>query len=309
MLEIRRILFPVDFSENSSKILPYVQSVSEKYNSIIYLLHVIEELPHWVSGEYIPHIPWDQYRKEAFKGAERILDKICKEELQGCPNFQRKIYTGYPAQEILKTIESESIDLVIMGTHGRKGIEHVFFGSVAENVVKKSPVPVLTVNPYKAPRRQKARLNAKVEIKKILFPCDLTKNCSKILPYALSAAEKYNSTIYLLHVVEDLLKWGGFCVPHPSLNLFQDEIFKEAEILVSKICEEHLQSCMNFQKLIICGDPAVEILKTIDSQKIDLVIMGTHGRKGMEHAIFGSAAETVVKKSPVPVWVINPYKI
>ena len=69
--------------------------------------------------------------------------------MQGYPNFQKRILSGDPAQEILKTIESEGIDLVIMGTHGRKGLEHIFFGSVAETVVKKLPVPVLTINPYK----------------------------------------------------------------------------------------------------------------------------------------------------------------
>ena len=89
------------------------------------------------------------YQGEALKGAEKTMKRVCKEQLQGCPNFQKRILTGDPAQEILKTIESERIDLVIMGTHGRKGLEHVFFGSVAENVVKKSPVPVLTINPYK----------------------------------------------------------------------------------------------------------------------------------------------------------------
>jgi len=149
MLEIKRILFPVDFTENSSIILPYVLSVSEKYDGMIYLLHVVEDLPIWDSGFYIPHIPWDQYQEEALKGAEKALDRICKEQLQGCPKFQKMILSGDPAQEILKTIERERIDLVIMGTHGRKGLEHVFFGSVAENVVKKSPAPVLTINPYK----------------------------------------------------------------------------------------------------------------------------------------------------------------
>jgi len=77
------------------------------------------------------------------------MDKICKEQLESCPNFQRKIVSEDPALEILKTIESEGIDMVVMGTHGRKGLEHTIFGSVAENVVKKSPVPVLVVNPYK----------------------------------------------------------------------------------------------------------------------------------------------------------------
>jgi len=69
--------------------------------------------------------------------------------LQGYPDFQKKIVYGDPAQEILKAIESEKIDMVVMGTHGRKRLENVLFGSVARNVVKRSPAPVLTVNPYK----------------------------------------------------------------------------------------------------------------------------------------------------------------
>jgi nucleotide-binding universal stress UspA family protein len=77
------------------------------------------------------------------------MDKICEKELQSCPNFQKRVVSGDAVDEILKVIESEGIDLLIMGTHGRKGLEHVIFGSVAENVVKKSPVPVLTINPYK----------------------------------------------------------------------------------------------------------------------------------------------------------------
>jgi nucleotide-binding universal stress UspA family protein len=148
MLEIKRILFPIDFTENSSKILPYVLSVAEKYDAAIYLLHVVEDFSKW-GGFYIPHIPLDRFQEDALKGAERTLDRVCEEQLQGCPNFHKRILFGDPAQEILKTIESEQIDLVIMGTHGLKGLELVFFGSVAENVVKKSPAPVLTINPYK----------------------------------------------------------------------------------------------------------------------------------------------------------------
>ncbi len=148
MVEIKRILFPVDFTENSSKIVPYVLSVAGKYDATIYLLHVVEDFSQW-GGFYIPHIPFDRYQAEALKGAEKTLDRVCEEQLQGCPNFQKMILFGDPATEILKTIEGEGIDLVIMGTHGLKGLELVFFGSVAENVVKKSPAPVLTINPYK----------------------------------------------------------------------------------------------------------------------------------------------------------------
>jgi nucleotide-binding universal stress UspA family protein len=148
-----------------------------------------------------------------------------------------------------------------------------------------------------------------VEIKKILFPVDLTENSSKILPYVLSASEKYNSTIYLLHVVQDLLKWGHLYVPHPSLDEFQKEAMEGAKKAMDMICEKELQSCPNFQRRVVSGDPAAEILKTIESEGIDLVVMGTHGRKGLEHTIFGSVAENVVKKSAVPVLVINPHKL
>ena len=148
-----------------------------------------------------------------------------------------------------------------------------------------------------------------IEIKKILFPLDLTENSSKILPYVLSVSEKYNSQIYLIHVVQDLNKWGKLYVPHPSLDKFQEEAIKNAEKAMDKICENQLQSCPNFQKRVVSGDTVDEILKIIESESIDLLIMGTHGRKGLEHVIFGSVAENVVKKSPVPVLSINPYKL
>ena len=79
---------------------------------------------------------------------EKFMDKVCEQQLQGCPNFERRIRAGDPDVEILKTIESEDIDLVVMGTHGYKGLEHAIFGSAAEKVVQKSPVPVMVVNPY-----------------------------------------------------------------------------------------------------------------------------------------------------------------
>jgi nucleotide-binding universal stress UspA family protein len=149
MVEIRNILFAIDFSKNSSKILPYVLTLSEKFNSTIYLIHVVEDLSRWGSGSYVPHLPLKSWKEEAVAGAERAMDRVCSEQLESCPNFQRRIAYGDPATEILRAIEREKIDLVVMGTHGRKGLEHTIFGSVAENVVKRSAAPVLVVNPHK----------------------------------------------------------------------------------------------------------------------------------------------------------------
>jgi nucleotide-binding universal stress UspA family protein len=146
MLKMDKILFPCDFTENAQKILPYVMSMAEKYNSQVYILYV-DELQEW-GGHFIPHASLDKLREEAMNTAEQAMDKICDEKLKSCPSFQRKIVSGDAATEILKTVESEGIDMVVMGTHGRKGLDHAIFGSVAENVVKKSTVPVLVVNPH-----------------------------------------------------------------------------------------------------------------------------------------------------------------
>jgi nucleotide-binding universal stress UspA family protein len=148
MVKIDKILFPSELREYSLKILPYVLSMSEKYNSTIYLLHVIDDISKW-GGFYLPHISLDLYQKEAMEVAEKFMDKVCEQQMKGCPNFERRILSGDPAAEILKTIASEGIDLVVMGTHGYKGLERAIFGSVARKVVKNSPVPVLTINPYR----------------------------------------------------------------------------------------------------------------------------------------------------------------
>ncbi len=119
MVKIKRILFPTELREYSLKILPFVISMSEKYNSTIYLLHVIDDFLKW-GGFYIPHISLDLYQKEAMEAAGKLMDKVCRQQMQGCPDFERRIRSGDPAVEILKTIESEDIDLVVMGTHGYK---------------------------------------------------------------------------------------------------------------------------------------------------------------------------------------------
>ena len=154
-----------------------------------------------------------------------------------------------------------------------------------------------------------------IEINKILLPCDLTTNASKIIPHVLSVAEKYNSMIYLLHVVEDLHGLAPY--PYPGLGNDQkihekaaeNTLLEKVEKMCDEVCDEYFQGCSNIRKIIVTGHPVVEILKVVESEDIDLIIMGTHGRSRMEHVIFGSVAENVVKKAPVPVLTINPYTL
>ena len=145
MLAINKILFPCDLTDQSSKITNYALAISEKFNSKICLYHVVQDL-HELGKLYIS-FKWDQ--KKALEAAETAMESLCEKQLQSCPDVEKKVVTGNPSTEILKAIESEGIDLVIMGSHGRKKLRETIFGSVAENVVKNSPVPVLVINPHK----------------------------------------------------------------------------------------------------------------------------------------------------------------
>jgi nucleotide-binding universal stress UspA family protein len=144
-VNFEKILFPCDLTENASKIIPFLLSVREKYDAIVHMLFVVEDLPFF---HPLPYVSMGWNREKILMDAEKAVDLYCEEYLNGCPDFRRLILYGDPAPAILKTIESEKIDLVVMGSHGRKGLEDTIFGSVAENVLKKSSVPVLTVNPY-----------------------------------------------------------------------------------------------------------------------------------------------------------------
>jgi len=148
MEEFKKILCPVDLSEVSSKIIPYVTTLASKFDSEIHILFVVSSMEHYATF-YIPHPSLNQFEQELLKGAEQKLKEFTDEQFKDRPVTRVEVLRGDPAEEIIKYSESEEIDLIVMGTHGRKGLEKVIFGSVADQVVKNSAVPVMTVNPHR----------------------------------------------------------------------------------------------------------------------------------------------------------------
>jgi nucleotide-binding universal stress UspA family protein len=148
MKEFRNILFPVDLSESPSKIVPFVQAVSEKFKSKIHLLFVARVFDYF-TGIYVPAPSITALEKEIIDGAEKRLDEFLEQYFSDCPDTISSVVPGDASDKIINYITSNEIDLIIMGTHGRKGLDKVIFGSVAERVVKTAPVPVMVVNPHK----------------------------------------------------------------------------------------------------------------------------------------------------------------
>jgi nucleotide-binding universal stress UspA family protein len=148
MKEFKRILFPVDLSGSSVKIVSYVQTVAKKFDSEIHILFVARILDYF-TGIYVPAPSITTMEKDIIDGAEKRLYEFMDEHFRAFPDTKTAVVAGDASEEIIKYIEDRHIDLVIMGTHGRKGLDKVIFGSVAERVVKTAPVPVMVVNPHK----------------------------------------------------------------------------------------------------------------------------------------------------------------
>lgn len=138
-----KILFPVvRFTEVSAQMAPLVRNMAKAFRAEIHLLRVEPMM--------------DQFIAMRIKEAEEWLNEFTEKHFNGCPIKKAPIEAGDPAQKILQYIDENEIDCVIIGTHGRKGM-NVLFGSVAKEIVGKSPIPVLTLNPQLMTKSFKAR--------------------------------------------------------------------------------------------------------------------------------------------------------
>ncbi len=143
-MEIKSILFPTDFSEGSAQALQYAVDMAKKYSAKLYVVHVIYDIAK-ATGWYVPHVSMDQMYKDIEQGAKKELENFGVEELSGVKNIERSVIMGVPHEEIVNFANKNRIDLIIMGTHGRKGIDRMLFGSTASQIVRFAPCPVLTV--------------------------------------------------------------------------------------------------------------------------------------------------------------------
>lgn len=144
MEKFRKILFALDFSEHSEHAFDYAISMARNFNAHLIIIHVIQE-PVDLSGFYVPHISFDNLEKEIREGAEKMMEKFCANMISDFSDYETAVVSGIPYQEIMRVAEEKEVSLIVMGTQGRKGIDHLLFGSNAERVVRGAKCPVLTV--------------------------------------------------------------------------------------------------------------------------------------------------------------------
>lgn len=290
-----KILFCTDGSESSrfaiEKALTFIKKDFE------FDIATVMETGFLTTYVTFPHeveVGFPKYKN----AAEKLLEDT--ENFLKSKNFKvgEKIQlNGYPADMLLDLIYESNYGAVILGSHGKQGVKR-WLGSVSSKIAQKSPVPVIVVKPSKAPE---------TEIREILIAVDGSLNSYNAVKKVHDIIEFNDSSVEILTVkaskedfpveIREDMEWLNKCL------LKQDEIMAEILEKASEIMEErNIKPC---KKTLLEGDPAEEILKYLEKNPKDLIIMGSHGREGLSSMILGSVSKTVLEYSNISVLIIQ----
>lgn len=140
---------------------------------------------------------------------------------------------------------------------------------------------------------------------KILFATDFSESSEHAFEYALALAQKFGSRLTVLHVINEPVDLRGFYVPHVSFENLEKEIEEGAQQMMEKFCKSHMAEFANYDSVIVTGIPYEEILKYSETHQVAFIVLGTQGRSGIDHLLFGSTAERVVRKALCPVVTVR----
>ncbi len=298
MVEFRLILCPIDLGESSIRPLAHAGSLARWYDAGITILHVVPSFePMQVqSGSY-----GDPVRIINPMPHEAVLDEIRR--VGDAAGVSRNAYVvaeaGDPSAVIVDKALAGPADLIVMGTHGRRGFRRLLLGSVTEAVLHHAPCPVLTVPPH-----VKAATSADVTFERILCPMDFSPAALQAFGFALDLARQSNGKVTLLHAIEWLAEEEPRALAHFNVPEYRRYLHAEAiERLRALVADE--PNAGDIEHVVVIGRAYREILKTAESTSADLIVMGAQGRGGIGLALFGSTTQQVVRAAACPVLTVS----
>jgi nucleotide-binding universal stress UspA family protein len=295
MLEIRRILCPVDLSDVSRHTVDHAVLVARRYDATITALHVCNPLAvssadFTLAGIAVPPALTD----EDVKGVrERVLACFAS---AGPLDVEVVVESGPPANRILTRAGALPADLIVIGTHGAGGFEHLVLGSVAEKVLRKAACPVLTVPHH-------ARTTSRMPFKRLLCPVDFSESSLAALEFAFSLAQEGDAELTILHVFdagEESLTDRPINVPEYHRQLEHDLTVK-----LDALVPDSVRSWCRPLTRTAHGKAYREILGIATEENCDLIVMGVHGRNALDLMLFGSTTNQVVRRATCPVLTLR----
>ncbi|HEU0140216.1 MAG TPA: universal stress protein [Bryobacteraceae bacterium] len=293
MLKLERILCPVDFSEFSAKAYDYAHSLARHYGAKLFVLHVTEPIISIYRGYMSAAMVDEIYTRQTADTQEKVR-KLSERHQGGQVESDVVVQLGIVSDSILTLAETQEIDLIVMGTHGRRGIDRLAMGSNTERVLRKALCPVLAVREPVRDFVSSASAVEPVQLRKIVCCTDFSDNSPRALEYAFSLAAQYEAEVTLLHVLED--SGAG-----PRLEEQKEQAFKRLE----EVIPSEAQNWATVIPLVRAGKPYEEIMEHAAQTQADLIVMGVRGRNALDVALFGSTTHRVIQLGPCPVLVVR----
>ena len=301
-LNIQNIVVPIDFSEMSARAIQIAKRLARRFAASIHLAHVhqfnyaadfVAPAPPIVPFSFMP------YEQNAEQTALKELKKVASE--CGISSAKCDVLSGAPPfDEICRLGQRMPADLIVMPTHGRTGLKHIFLGSTAERIVQHSSCPVLVTRENSAQSKNGSRLRIKI----ILVPVDFSSCSPEGLRYAIAFAKEFGAKIILLHVT--YLGYVYSCEGTAIYDIpgLQKAARKNAERKMRELVRSVNFGPVKFETAFGDGSPALDICAFAKDHSVDLIITSTHGFTGLKHVLIGSITEQVVRHAPCSVLAV-----
>ena len=297
-----RLLLATDGSQGSAVAADYAFALARSWGASLTLMNVLEGPPGLDPENSVNQL----YLTELMKQATSELSTLKARAVDRGITAHTRIATGIPSEEVLSVATAEDPDLIIVGTRGKTGLAYVLLGSTAERIIRGACCPVLAVRAQSYGEEQAVgNRRDPTHLERILVPVDFS-NCSlDALEYAVLVSQRSRASLTLFHVLEPISYGLDFTFPHRAKReSIKADHTKRLSDLVSALASAGVSS--EFQ--MSGGLPTDSILDAARKKPADLIVMGTHGRSGLSHALFGSIAESVLRKSSCPVLMVRSPK-
>lgn len=292
-MQFQRILCPVDFSDFSLSAYEYALTLAEYYKAHLVTLHAIE-FSKYPYADYVGATgDLADLSKALCEGGKAKLREFVKKHSRHGVEPQLVVDQGNASDLILSFAQTHDIELIVMGTHGRRGFDRLVLGSTTDRVMRKASSPVLVVsNP--AHNVMTTGPDGKHHLSRIVYCTDFSINSERALEYAISLAAEYGAELTMLHVVEG--------APDPTTaNAIITARREQLDKLISNEQREHL----NMRTVVRCGKPYQEIVGYAKEVQAHLVVMTARGGDALDRAVFGSTTYRVIQLGPCPVLAIH----
>jgi nucleotide-binding universal stress UspA family protein len=303
-VRIRHILCPIDFSEGSRRALDHAVTLARWYHARLSVVHVHQlSMPVYAVSYMGPEGLQPILLTEPER--QQLLSRLEAEVADD------RVATGLPIETMLdeeanvpgaivSRAETASVDLIVLGTHGRSGFERLILGAVTEKVLRKATCPVLTV-PAQAPDAVPREAGA---IRRILCPVDFSSSSEGALEYAAALGQETQARLTVLHVLERLPDLAEYA-DAVGLTEYRHARFEQARVHLSQVVKAKVHETCKTDELVLVGSAYAEILRVAHDQDAGLIAMGVRGRGATDLMFFGSTTNHVVRAAHCPVLTVR----